>query len=58
MGTHTAVVLKELTRIRAADLYEVMVTFADPAKEREWGRIHEWRASSIMKMYEVLECPG
>ena len=57
MGSHTAVVLKELTRIRAPDLYEVMVTFADPAQEREWGRIHEWRASSIMKMYEVI-CGG
>lgn len=56
MGSHTAVVLSHKPDWMQ-DLYEVMVTFADPAKEREWGRIHKWRTSSIMKMYEVI-CGG
>ena len=60
MGSHTAVVLSHKPmRACAIDLYEVMVTFADPAQERVWGRIHKWRTSSIMKMYEVIDgSPG
>lgn len=56
MGSHTAVVLSHKPEWKQ-DLYEVMVTFADPDKEREWGRVHKWRTSSIVRMYEVI-CGG
>lgn len=57
MGAHTAVVLSHRPNWQN-DLYEVLVTFEDPASELTWGRVHKWRTSAIMKMYEVLECPG